>query len=155
VTGSLDFDCRTAQASMQADKLMILQHIVDNYIAVKREEQLAAKRMGQPGGIPRSAKMLDLGTVSGGNLADLIGLTSADLLLSSTETDAVREEAYDNFNSHVRALLRRSLVSFSHTVLHDDEVESSTHSKQIDKGKLPRGNFTSPRRAMRIAPHSD
>ncbi|KAJ1640682.1 hypothetical protein T492DRAFT_927712 [Pavlovales sp. CCMP2436] len=35
VTGSLDFDCRTAQASVHVDKLMILQHIVDKYIAVK------------------------------------------------------------------------------------------------------------------------
>jgi len=131
VTGSLDFDCRTAQASVHVDKLMILQHIVDNYIAVKREAALAT--------VLESNASEETGRFPEDSSLQLIRPSVSAEALASVDMAAMREEAYDNFNAHVRTLLRRSLVSFSHAVLHNDASSSRQYTNQIRDRNRPDG----------------
>jgi len=131
VTGSLEFDCRTAQASVQADKLMILQHIVDNYIAVKREAAL--EKVLETNALEESRKISEDSSVP------RISQTVSEEALALVDTAAMREEAYDSFNAYVHTLLRRSLVSFSHAVLYNDASTSRQYTNQTRHRNRPRG----------------
>ncbi|KAG8471000.1 hypothetical protein KFE25_009421 [Diacronema lutheri] len=109
------FDCRTANASVEADRLSILTYIADTF-KDKHPQARRKRTSAESNDSPPRARRLSLEILESEALVS--PYAPLHEACESAEEREMREQAFDNFNDCVRRALRTAMSNFSHVDEH-------------------------------------
>ena len=117
------FDCRTANASVEADRLSILTYIADTF-KDKRPQARRKRNSAESSDSPPRARRPSLDSFESEASAMARAPLHSEFESESVEERDAREQAFDNFNDGVRRALRTAMSNFSHV---EENFPASVH----------------------------